>query len=1335
CGLQTARGGKDKDKERTLMERVGASGMNGRQGARGRREGACAPCAGRGAPWWQRGLVVLMALQVLTFCTLAFQAVRNTQPQQQPPPHAFVATGAAASGSAGSREAEIPRQRMPTMLREHRVAVELDGVEDTLEQRVEQQDQEEKTRLEREHEDLVSSWRKRVRAKPTRYGESCYQGPNPSEGRRSSRHAEQDLHGPGMYDEAKEAGLGEAVQGILQTAPNCYFDEPAYSVSEDGVEEVQASAERARADRGGFCFPERNGGATCVGDFDNDGLVDVVLTSFTQPMHLFRNLGDGHFEDVSATHLVGLPRVEDGGRTNGCALVDLDNDGSLDLVVTSMAGSRHFVFMNDGHGRFSEQAERRGARVTETGDGSPTSGGSVIVGDYDGDGWVDLLFTEWRQQFLVEPNNPHARPEGNSRLLRNVGNGHFEDATERANLNFAAHAQERMRAMVQETFRMRSADLGANSATFDDADIAGRTHQAFYGFTDGVYTFGGQFVDLDGDGALDLIVTADFGTHQLFWNNGNGTFTEADLELAGLDKVENAMGLSVADVDGDGLQDLYITSIRDKRPKDRLTSFGTLGNFFYRNNGDRTFADWTQRLSVRDGHWSWGAALVDLNNDGHLDLFATNGYTMPETTFEDTFNISPNKLWMNHGPGTRWEETEETLLHPTGHLRQGRGVAVLDVDRSGSMDVLVVNNAEAPYLYRNRMSQDNDWVQVVAYERNRVALGAVVTVTHRGTPQTAVMGAVTGFQGQSEAMVHFGLGRRFGRPIDGVSAQTIIDSIKVFWPASNKTVVLNNVQANRRVLVNEPGSSVAPLEVDAASMPECGADDGGSTGSNTGGSSGIAKTPKDESALADGLEHLPPLEPLSLRMEKLMHFMVWQLLHSNRTMEFRSFDGRGNNVQHPTWGAAGTALGRRVENAYADRVSKPAQGKTRPSPRELSNALCAEAEYTASAPSENGLSDLAVHFGQFLAHDTDHTTPMANTKGEEYFPILVPKGDPVFDPEGTGQEVMRLRRSIFDPDTGTSRYNPRQQVNKVTAFVDASTIYGVDEERANHLRMHRDGLLRIGPNNSLPHNVDGAANDNPLGRKTQSLHVSGDARANIQPGLFALHTLFHREHNYLARHFKRVAKLKFGNFTTLTDDELFFLARRLLIIELQSITYNEYIPALLGESLPFKGYDPEVNPAIFNTFSSAAFRFGHSQANNEFWLADHLLQVNRKLLLNESYFDPQPELVDDVIRGLVLQKGRKIDLTMSDNLRNHLLGPRAKGGVDLAAINIQRGRDHGLNHFNAIRASFQLQPFVSFEEFSAQNKTRNRVLEQAYKGDIDDIDAFVGLLAEDHVEG
>lgn len=442
--------------------------------------------------------------------------------------------------------------------------------------------------------------------------------------------------------------------------------------------------------------------------------------------------------------------------------------------------------------------------------------------------------------------------------------------------------------------------------------------------------------------------------------------------------------------------------------------------------------------------------------------------------------------------------------------------------------------------------------------------------------------------------------------------------------------------------------------------------------------------------------------------------------------EYRTYDGQGNNRDKSQWGVAQTLYLREVSGAhYSDGIAAPA-GLNRPSARLISNALAAQGD--VSTADERGLSTAIYEFGQFLDHDIG----LAKSGDSESFDILVPSGDPYFDPAATGTALIFLDRSAYDPSTGVSR--PREQINTVTAFIDASQIYGSDSGRAAWLRTFSGGNLtarqtEIGE--LLPLNDGTQANDNPLVLPADTLSVAGDVRANEQPGLTTLHIVFLREHNY---HAARLAALH-ANWD---DERLYQEARRIVAAEIQHITVDEFLPALLGHKLPpYRGYNNRVNPGIGNTFATAAYRFGHSQVGPDIGVINAAFEEIASLDLADIFFNPDviPAIggIDPIVRYMAIDTAQRTDNLVVDPLRNFLFGPPGAGGFDLAALNIQRGRDHGLGSYNDVRADFRLRRVSSFSQI-----TRNADLAAALKGvygDVNRVDAWVGILAEDHLPG
>ncbi len=448
--------------------------------------------------------------------------------------------------------------------------------------------------------------------------------------------------------------------------------------------------------------------------------------------------------------------------------------------------------------------------------------------------------------------------------------------------------------------------------------------------------------------------------------------------------------------------------------------------------------------------------------------------------------------------------------------------------------------------------------------------------------------------------------------------------------------------------------------------------------------------------------------------------------NQRRGYSIRSIDGSGNNRQTPAMGAANTPLRRRLAADYADGVSQMA-GADRPSARALSNIISAHSQH--SLPNEVSASDFLWQWGQFLDHDIDLTD---GTSPPEPAGIAVPAGDLHFDPDWSGDDYIAFNRSLYAIDTGTGSENPRQQINEITAWIDASNVYGSDETRAQALRTNDGtGRLKTSDNDLLPFNVDGLPN---AGGDSPALFLAGDVRANEQVGLTALHTLFVREHNRLAGIIARHKR-------HLDGDQIYEHARRIVGAQMQAITYNEYLPMLLGADAlaPYRGYRQDVDAMISNVFSGALYRYGHSALSPALARLDkHGKEIRHgHLRLRDAFFAPHHITdeggIEPLLRGLANQMCEEVDVYVVDDVRNFLFGEPGAGGFDLVALNIQRGRDHGLPGYNDARIGFGLQPAQTFADISSDPHIQAR-LASAY-ATVDDIDVWVGSLAEDHLPG
>jgi hypothetical protein len=410
-------------------------------------------------------------------------------------------------------------------------------------------------------------------------------------------------------------------------------------------------------------------------------------------------------------------------------------------------------------------------------------------------------------------------------------------------------------------------------------------------------------------------------------------------------------------------------------------------------------------------------------------------------------------------------------------------------------------------------------------------------------------------------------------------------------------------------------------------------------------------------------------------------------------MEFRSTDGTGNNLANPGYNATGTAFLRLAPAHFADGVSAPEAG---PNPRTVSNLVSGEGE--AAAPNEQGLSGMMYAWGQFVDHDLSRT-PLDRANRMD---IAVPAGDAHF-PDGT---VIPVGRAITDPAGGGNA------VNAVTGWLDASMVYGSDAATAAALRLP-DGRMAASEGGNLPV-LDGGV-------------LAGDVRAGENPSLTALQVLFLREHN------RQVERLHAAD-PSLDAEALYQQARAIVGAQIAHITYDEFLPHLLGPGAiaPYAGYDPGVDPRIGQDFAGAAYRWGHSTVSAETRRLDETGEVDGPELELRDAFFLDPALFADhggaggFLRHLASDLSQAMDGRLVEDLRNFLFDPPV--GQDLAAINVQRGRDLGLPKLNEMREALGLEPYTGIGQIT-DDPGIVAGLRAAY-GTVDAVELWAGGLSE-----
>lgn len=488
-------------------------------------------------------------------------------------------------------------------------------------------------------------------------------------------------------------------------------------------------------------------------DYDQDGLLDLYLvngaaTRVYTPPHalrsaLYRNNGDGTFTDVTDRARVGA----EGLFGMGVAVGDYDNDGFPDLLV--LGYGRCILYHNNGNGTFSDVTARAGV------ENAGRWASSAAWFDYDNDGRLDLAianYIDWSPEhnFWCGDHGPGMRsychPDDYNgqppTLYHNNGDGTFTDVSEKSGLGLKP------------------------------------------GNGLGVVTF-----DYDDDGWQDVFIANDSMANFLFHNNRDGTFREvgyvAGVAVSADGLPEAGMGTDAADTTGDGQMDLVVTHLDSQLAR------------LYRNRGDGTFDDATlqSQLGYATFHMSgFGARFMDYDNDGARDIFMANGHVLDNIArYNSTVHYAePKLMFRNLGKGI-FENVSDRLGADFLLPRVSRGAAVGDFDNDGDLDVLVNNNGQAPQLLRNDGGNANHWLQIslVGTKSNRDGVGARVKLTAGDLVLYDQRKGGMSYQSAQDPRLHFGLGDR-----------QIVDSLHVLWPSGAATT-LRNLRADQVITVKE----------------------------------------------------------------------------------------------------------------------------------------------------------------------------------------------------------------------------------------------------------------------------------------------------------------------------------------------------------------------------------------------------------------------------------------------------------------------------------------------------------------------------------------------------
>ncbi len=504
-----------------------------------------------------------------------------------------------------------------------------------------------------------------------------------------------------------------------------------------------------------------------VADFDRDGKPDIFAVSKNGPCALYRQTGDLTFTDVAAE--AGVQAHEEGSSKTGVSVLDVNQDGAPDLYLCRY-DAPNLLFVNDGHGRFTERSKEFGLDVRD-------ASVHAVFADYDRDGAVDCYLVT---NILDFSKSPQGRRDV---LLHNDGGGKFTDVTAKSGV---------------------------------------------WGLTQGHTAI---WCDFNHDGWPDLYVANDFETpDRMYLNKGDGTFVDVvDERLPHVTYF--SMGADSGDLNNDGLVDFMVMDMRDRTHREYMAGMEELGrglwemervtelipqymwNAVYLNTGTDRYAEVAHLTGMDATGWTWASRLGDLDNDGHLDVFVTCGMirNFIDADLVDKQNVAPTLtaralVWKNAPP-----REETTLAFRNGGdlsfsdvsaewgLDQ-RGVSFgcvqVDLDQDGDLDLVYANYERPPTVVRNNTHEGNRLVvKLAGRASNRDGIGAEIRLEAGGLSQLRQVFTERGIVASEMPVAHFGLG-----------AATTVDRITIRWPRG-ATQVLTGVAANQLITIPEPAAA------------------------------------------------------------------------------------------------------------------------------------------------------------------------------------------------------------------------------------------------------------------------------------------------------------------------------------------------------------------------------------------------------------------------------------------------------------------------------------------------------------------------------------------------
>ncbi len=565
------------------------------------------------------------------------------------------------------------------------------------------------------------------------------------------------------------------------------------------------------------------GGGVCLGDVDGDGLADVFLARIEGPNALYRNLGGWRFDDITEHAGVAAPDRY----STGCALADVNGNGHLDLILVALGGP-NALFLNDGTGRFTEQGEEAGLASTA---GSTT----VTLADVDGNGWLDMYVTNYKAYTTLDRLSPQERSF--DQVVRQLGPGQFEvreryrgeyklvDREDLGGINLVQRADPDV-FYRNDGGRFVRESIAGNQRFVDDAGQPLAEEREDFGLA-------AMFVDLDGDGAPDLYVANDFEDPDQFWrNDGGGRFRLVPWHAV-RSTSNSAMAIDIADVNRNGLPDLFqvdMLSQDTRRLKTQIPTHTALPkrpgqgegrpqmqrNTLQLNRGDGTFAEVARLAGVGASGWSWSTLFLDVDLDGWEDILIGTGHRWDVMDGDTQYRLRnrlqdfdwrkmlfeypplplPNVAFRNRGDVT-FEDASRAWRFDVGE-DISHGMALADLDGDGDLDVVINRLGKPAAVLRNNATAPRIAVRLRGEAPNTSGIGSKVRVLGGAVPlqqREVVAGGL--YLSSSDALLTFATG----------SAQAV--TIEIDWRDGRRSVI-EDARANRLYEIDQ--SAARPAE-------------------------------------------------------------------------------------------------------------------------------------------------------------------------------------------------------------------------------------------------------------------------------------------------------------------------------------------------------------------------------------------------------------------------------------------------------------------------------------------------------------------------------------------